>query len=52
MKKLAFDVIGLTGVALVSVGAGLNWGLGVGLMVAGGCMVALAIAAGARAARS
>ena len=50
MKELALDVIGMTGVVLVSVGAGLNWGLGTGLMVAGGLLVVLATF-GARVAR-
>lgn len=51
MKELAFDVIGMTGIGLVSVGAGLNWGLGTGLMVCGGLMLGMLALVTTRAAR-
>lgn len=43
MSVLIFNATNAAGVALVSIGAGVQWGWPVGLMVSGGLVLALSL---------
>lgn len=45
MARIVYDVCTLLGLLLCSAGAGLQWGLPVGLMVAGVLLIGLTMAA-------
>lgn len=47
MNQLTYNVGLLAGTAAVSAGAGLQWGLAVGLMAAGALVIALTLAGAA-----
>ncbi len=44
MNQLTYNAGVAAGTALASIGAGLSWGLGPGLLVAGGLVIALTLA--------
>lgn len=43
MTRIVYDLAMLASLLLVSIGAGLQWGLPVGLMVGGGLMAAFTV---------
>lgn len=49
MNARAYDIFNTLGIVLASVGAGLNWGIGSGLMVAGGLVIGMTVFTASRA---